>query len=158
MARKNYKPDRLPPFVPILIEEIESQAYISLTGNASKAYTLFKKVNGLLKKKQGDEYSGIFGLTYSEAERYGFARKTFSRAVTELNDKGFINIVEQGGLRGCKRTTSKYELSNRWRDWGKIVKSWENGKVVERTAFINRPRHPTEPHEDTKRANQRSPP
>lgn len=147
MARKKKSGpgERLAPFVPIFNDELDSQAFKELTASAAKVYPYFKRIDGKLKRKMGGDYNGIFDFTYSEAEKYGFARKTFSRAITELNDKGFLNIVSQGGKRGCGMSNSKYKLSDRWRDYGKTVKSWENGKAIEREVFIRRPRHPSEP-------------
>jgi len=129
---KKSKGERLPPFIPILIDELNSLAYQELTGNAAKVHPYFKKISGTLKRKFGDDYNGIFDFTYSEAEKFGFARQTFNRAITDLNAKGFIDIVKQGGKRGCCMSNSKYRLSQRWRDYGKSV-------------FINRPRYPSEP-------------
>ena len=145
MTKKKSQGLRLPPFVPIFNEELESAAYRALSASAAKVYPFFKRIDGKLRKKMGTDYNGIFDFTYSEAERYGFARKTFSRAITELNDKGFINIVSQGGKRGCGMSNSKYKLSDRWRDYGRTVMRWDNGKTVEREVFIRRPRHPSEP-------------
>lgn len=124
--------DRLSPFIPILFEEMDSEAYQALSGSAAKAVPYFKRIHGILKRKSGDNFNGIFDFTYSEAEKYGFARATFSRVITELNAKGFIDIVKQGGKRGCGMSNSKYHLSERWRDFGKRV-------------FMNRPRYPCEP-------------
>lgn len=123
---------RLPPFIPVLYEELRSSAYQELPGNAAKALPYFKWIDGVLIKKNGAAYNGIFDFTYSEAEKYGFARQTFNRIITELNAKGFINIVKQGGKRGCGMSNSKYRLSQRWRDYGKSV-------------FMTHPRYPTEP-------------
>lgn len=120
------------PFSPILYEELDSAAYQKLTANAAKALPYFKRIHGRLIKKAGDDYNGIFDFTYSEAEKFGFARRTFSRIITDLHSKGFIDIVKQGGKRGCGMSNSKYQLSERWRDYGKHV-------------FIKRPRYPSEP-------------
>lgn len=129
---RNKNKVRIPPFAPILREEMTSQAYQDLPGNAAKALPYFKWFHGVLVKKLGDDYNGIFDFTYTEAERYGFARATFNRVITALNDKGFIDIVTHGGKRSSGMSNSKYKLSERWRDYGKKV-------------FIKRPRHPQEP-------------
>ena len=126
------KSKRLPPFTPILNAELRSRAYQELTGNAAKVYPYFKKIHGILKKKSGDNYNGIFDFTYTEAEKYGFARQTFKRSIDNLIGNGFIDIVKQGGKRGCGMSNSKYRLSERWRDYGT-------------SAFIKRPRYPSEP-------------
>lgn len=124
---------RIPgPFIWILNDEMDSVAYKELPGNAAKALPYFKRIDGNLIKKYGDDYNGIFDFTYSEAEKFGFARKTFSRIITELNAKGFIDIVKQGGKRGCGMSNSKYRMSERWRDFGM-------------GAFKTRPRYPSEP-------------
>lgn len=126
------KGERLPPFSPILFAEMDSTAYQELPGSAAKALPYFKRIHGIRKKKCGDDYNGIFDFTYSEAEKYGFARHTFARIITELNAKGFIDIVTQGGKRSCGMSNSKYRMSDRWRDFGKGV-------------FMKRPRYPSEP-------------
>jgi hypothetical protein len=135
-ARKRlgkYKGEKISgPFIPILYDEMDSAAYRELTGSAAKALPYFRRIHGRLIKKFGDDYNGIFDFTYSEAEKYGFARHTFSRIITELNAKGFIDIVKQGGKRGCGMSNSKYKLSERWRDFGKY-------------GFVTRPRYPCEP-------------
>ena len=44
------------------------------------------------------------------------APERFMRAITELVDKGFIDIIHSGsgGIKGDK---SKYAISERWRKW-----------------------------------------
>lgn len=123
---------RLPPFTPIFNEELSSKAYQQLSGNAAKALPYFRRIHGILQKKLGDNYNGIFDFTYSEAEKFGFARRTFSRVITDLIEKGFIDLVVQGGKRGCGMSNSKFKMSERWRDYGTRV-------------FMKRPRHPCEP-------------
>lgn len=133
-SKKNKKSNRqrLSPFTPIFNEILDSQAFRELPGNAAKGFLYFKWIHGMLGYKLGDDFNGIFDLTYSEAEKFGFARKTFSRIITELCDKGFINIVVQGGKRGCGMSNSKYKLSDRWRDYGT-------------STFIQKPRYRSEP-------------
>jgi hypothetical protein len=123
---------RLSPFTPIFNEELSSKAYQQLSGNAAKALPYFRRIHGILQKKVGDNYNGIFDYTYSEAEKNGFARRTFSRIITDLIDKGFIDLIVQGGKRGCGMSNSKFKMSERWRDYDTRV-------------FIKRPRHPCEP-------------
>ncbi|EKD97180.1 MAG: hypothetical protein ACD_23C01023G0004 [uncultured bacterium] len=123
---------RLPPFTPIFNEELDSIAYQQLTGNAAKALPYFRRIHGILQKKLGDNFNGIFDLTYSEAEKFGFARRTFSRIITELIEKGFLDIIVQGGKRSCGMSNSKYRMSERWRGYGT-------------RGFMKRPRHPCEP-------------
>lgn len=124
--------ERLPPFAPILFDELSSAAYQQLPGSAAKALHYFKRIHGIAKKRLGDNYNGIFEFTYAEAEKCGFARATFNRAITALNANGFIDIVKQGGKRSCGMSNSRYKLSQRWRDFGKFC-------------FMKRPRYPQEP-------------
>lgn len=112
MKKPNNRKIRLPPFVAILIEEMESKAFLELSGTAVKALIWFKRIDGKLRK--APDYNGIFDFTYSEAKRCGFARRTFSRVIDELVEKGFIEVVSVGGLRGAGRSNSKYKLSSRW--------------------------------------------
>lgn len=141
MGKKRNNKNRLPPFAPILNEEMLSKAYTELKPSAAKAYPHFKRIAGIKKTKTGEL---DFDFTYTEAESFGFARRTFYEVIGELNDKGFIDVLEAGGLRGTCRSNSKYRLSERWRDYG-------GGNVYDhvtkqyREKFISRPRYPTEP-------------
>lgn len=132
MPKVKKRDNRLPPFIPILNQEMDSVAYNKLSGSAAKALPYFKRIHGKLYKKLRAGPNDIFDFTYTEAEKYGFARRTFSRIVTELNGKGFIDIVKQGGKRGCGMSNSKYRLSERWREFGSGT-------------FVSRPRYPSEP-------------
>jgi hypothetical protein len=128
--KSNWKIDG--PFVPILFSEMDSRAYRKISGSSAKALAYFKRIDGMLRRKSGDDYNGIFDFTYTEAVKYGFAKSTFSRVITDLNGKGFIDIIKQGGKRGCGMSNSKYKLSERWRDYGTSV-------------FMMKPRYSSEP-------------
>ena len=134
--------ERLPPFAAITNEEMLSQAYTDLKHSAAKAYPHFKRMDGIRRKKAG--YDGTFDFTYAEARKLGFAKGTFSAVIAELNAKGFINIVKQGGMRGCGRSNAKYRLSERWRDYGKPP-VYDRATCSFREPFINRPRYKSEP-------------
>lgn len=131
---KNGRDDkiRLPPFVPILIDELTSVAFRELLPTSLKIYCHFKRIAGVLRAKSRGTFNGLFDFTYSEAARYGFGTKTFSNCIGDLNDKGFIDIVDSGGLRGNCHSNAKYRLSERWRDYGD-------------KKFMSRPRYPSEP-------------
>jgi len=120
--------NRLPPFTPILNEEMDSKAYLELTGTAVKALTWFKRIDGKLRGKDRYSFNGIFDFTYNEAVRCGFAKRTFSRAIDELGEKGFIEVISVGGLRGAGRSNSKYKLSTRWQLYGleKMKGAWRH--------------------------------
>ncbi len=122
----------MPPFVPIFVSELNSKAYQELTGNAVKALTYFKRFDGIIKAKTGKNCNGIFDFTYSEAEKIGFARRTFARVISELIEKGFLDMIVQGGKRGCGFSNSKFKMSERWQNFGTQL-------------FKKHPRHPSEP-------------
>ena len=114
MAKKK---DRLPPFVALPWELLNSQVYIALPPSASKALSYFF---GKVKRTWNDpaRYSEIFTFSYPEGKRLGFAYGTFARAIEDLIKHGFITLVEKGGLRGKGKGYNKYRLSNRWKDYG----------------------------------------
>lgn len=123
--------DRLPPFVPIFKEEMDSKAFLKLTPSTIKVLIYMRWAAGVVKKKTGDS-AAAFHFTYEETERLGIARRTFSRALQQLVDKGFIDIVYQGGLRGSGRSNSRYRMSDRWRLYGL-------------PGFVKKPRYQSEP-------------
>jgi DNA-binding PadR family transcriptional regulator len=61
--------------------------------------------------------NGQIEYTYGEAEKKGISRPSFMRGLTELTEKGFIDITHSGS-DGVKGDKSKYVISERWRDWG----------------------------------------
>jgi hypothetical protein len=61
--------------------------------------------------------NGEIEYTYSEAEKRRISRASFMRAITELVEKGFIDISHSGS-GGVKGDKSKYAISQRWRNWG----------------------------------------
>lgn len=118
---KSKNSQRLPPFVPIYHDELESTAYQALSANAAKLLPYFKRI--CVKATRGaPNETTLFGFTYTEAVKYGFARRTFSRAIQELHKHGFIDIAEIGGLRGAGHSCSQYKLSKRWVTFGGL--SW----------------------------------
>jgi len=107
-------------FVPLTFEELDSVAYISLAGNSAKVYCYLKRAARTAAYKNSTHERDIqFDFTYSEAKRCGFSESTFIRAIKELWSKGFIDIVERGGLRGHGRTNSRYKITNLWKSYGK---------------------------------------
>ncbi len=115
MAKKK---NRLPPFVPLLYKMLNHKAYIELSASAAKALPYF-----LCKIKNSDyrdrgRYLQPFELSYTEAKRYGFHRKTFARVIRELVRKGFIDPFQRGGLKSGGFGYNKFTLSERWQDYG----------------------------------------
>ena len=118
MAYKRKK-NRLPPFVPLLCRMLNHKAYIDLSASAAKAlpYFLWKVKNSDYRDER--RYLEPFEFSYTEAESYGFSRKTFARVIRELVRKGFIDPYERGGLKSGGFGYNKFRLSLRWEDYGK---------------------------------------
>lgn len=124
------------PFLPVLLAELDSEAFQSLTGNASKLFLCLKRACRTVGVKLGTSREGdvIFDFTYTEANRRGFADKTFLRALKELWKKGFIGVVKIGGMtfsNQCGRCNSKYQLTAFWQTYG----TGGNGRWTDRTKF-----------------------
>jgi len=134
MAKSRHsQKERLAPFVPIFHDELESVAYRTLSANAAKLLPYFKRICVKATRGKPNETT-IFGFTYSEAVKYGFARRTFSRAVQELQQHGFIDIAKVGGLRGAGHSCSQYKLSRRWVTFGGLgwaIQAEKDRKKVE---------------------------
>src|ERR1700690_1428522 len=115
---KRKTPNKLPPFVPLLWDVLNSEAYKSITYAAAKALPYFLgKFKGSYSDPQ--RYLFAFQFSYSEGKRYGFASATFSKVIQELVRKGFIDPVDKGGLRSDGKSCNLFRLSQRWLKYGK---------------------------------------
>ena len=104
---------RIPPFVPLLWELLNSLAYKSLPTSASKALPYFLgKVK--LSPRDPERYEQAFEFSYREGRQVGFALATFSKVIQDLVKYGFIDPVDKGGLRGDCKSSNKFKLSKRW--------------------------------------------
>ena len=123
-------------FVPITFEEMDSMAFISLNGNSAKLYGYLKRAARTAAYKNGMSRQGDvqFDFTYSEAKRHGFSESTFIRAIRQLWEKGFIELVERGGLRGQGRSNSRYKLAAYWKTYGE---KWTDRKMSQQDPFEN---------------------
>lgn len=112
------KSHRLPPFVALTWEILNSKAYKALPNSAAKVLPYFL---GKPKFNYNDpqRYREEFSLSYREAQKYGFAIATHHRSISELMKKGFIDPVDKGGLRGFGRSYNLFTLSWRWKDYDK---------------------------------------
>ena len=108
---------KLPPFVPLTWEMLNSAAYKELSPSAAKGLPYFL---GKVKTKYNDpqKYLSEFSFSYTEADRLGFAITTFYRVISRLMANGFIDPVDKGGLRGLCRSYNLFKLSNRWMNYG----------------------------------------
>jgi len=114
---RQQRKEKMPPFVPLRMDALESTAYMTLTPNAAKLLPYF--IRSCIRAVKGaPDTTTIFGLTYAEAIKYGFARRTCHDAIKVLELHGFIDIVSVGGLRGVGFSNSQYKLSNRWVAYG----------------------------------------
>lgn len=129
-SRQKHK-ERMQPFVPIRLDMLESTAYQTLPPSAAKLYPYFLRTC-IRAVKGAPDTTTLFGLTYAEATKYGFARRTFHDAVKALEIHGFIDIVSVGGLRGAGHTNSQYKLSNRWVAYGGLGWAIQAKKEEER--------------------------
>jgi len=104
-------------FVIMPWEMLDSKAYQALTGNAAKALPLFLfKVKVRLDARE--RYTTEFTFPYSEAKAHGFCNGTFSKIISELVNKGFIDVAYRGGKKSAYMTSSRFKLSRRWESYG----------------------------------------
>jgi DNA-binding PadR family transcriptional regulator len=103
---------------------VKSEAFRSLSGTAVHVYfDILRKARFQKHRRSGrkTEYiiinNGEITYSYKEAEKNGFTRPRFVRALDELIEKGLIDITHQGS-GGIKGDTSKYAISERWRQYG----------------------------------------
>ena len=93
-------------FAMVKNEVIKSDAYKSLTNSARTAYTLLL---AQIKKKGQSEVK----YPYSAAADY-MQQRTFTKAINQLIEIGFIIKKQSGGLY---RRTNIYQFSDTWRDY-----------------------------------------
>ena len=118
MSSKRKRRDRLPPFVALSWQILNSQAYIELPPSACKALPyFFGKVK--LGFQDAQRYLTEFPFSYREGNRLGFSSATFSKVIQGLVRFGFIDHVDKGGLRSDCRSYNLFKLSRRWENYGK---------------------------------------
>lgn len=117
MKKKSNTKNKLPPFVPVFIDILDSTAFQTLPPTASKLLIYFFRACSRSSKSPLNTDT-IFNFTYAEAEKLGFARRTFSKALQDLKKHKFVSIVETGGLRGAGHSNSQYKLSDGWVAYG----------------------------------------
>tara|TARA_B100002003_G_scaffold245057_1_gene272218 strand:+ start:2092 stop:2496 length:405 start_codon:yes stop_codon:yes gene_type:complete len=117
MGRAQKINDKLPPFVALTWEILNSEAYKDITPSAAKALPYFLgKVK--IPFNNTKKYLTKFDFSYTEAKRYGFATTTHHRTICQLVEKGFIDPVDRGGLRSDGSSYNKFYLSKRWEKYG----------------------------------------
>ncbi len=116
MAKKKIS-NKLPPFVPMLWDMLNSKAYKDLP-NSSKGLLPYFLGKVKLPIKSFEYYETTFSFSYAEALKIGCARRTFYNVIQALMRNGFIDPVKKGGLKSDKLTMSYFRLSKRWKDYG----------------------------------------
>ncbi len=116
MARKRNN-NRLPPFVALTWEMLNSKAYKDLSHAGGKALPYFL---GRVKTTYNDpeRYSTVFAFSYRESNQYGFATTTHHNNIRELIAKGFLEPVKKGGLKSDGKSYNLFRLSRRWEKYG----------------------------------------
>lgn len=134
MSRERKKGNRLPPFVPLTWEMLNSTAYKDLPPSSAKALPYFLgKFKGGYNDPQ--RYLGEFIFSYSEGKKLSFAFGTFSKVIQNLVRFGFIDPVDKGGLRGDCKSYNIFKLSKRWEEY-----ETPNFKPSDWKCFIPKPR------------------
>ena len=110
--------NRLPPFVPLTWQMLNSEAYKSLNFASAKILPYFI---GKVKTSYNDpqRYFTDFQFSYREAIKLGFSRATHHRNIKELVEKGFIDPIAKGGLRSDGKSSNLFRLSKRWEKYAK---------------------------------------
>lgn len=131
--------NRLPPFVALTWEMLNSKAYKDLSYAPAKALPYFSgKYKGDYHDPQ--RYLFEFPFSYSEAKRHGFAFSTFSKVIRDLVGRGFIDPVDRGGLRSDGKSYNLFKLSRRWEKYGT-----EGFKYIDWRCFLPRLKPKTTP-------------
>jgi len=77
----------------------KSKAFISLTGKSTQVYCILLTKRTLKEMLIGRRKcwvitnNGEIQFTYDEAESYGISRDQFRRAIDQLPNRGFINVI-----------------------------------------------------------------
>ena len=100
------KKNRLPPFVAILKEMLKSEAWLSISNPARVAYIH-------LKSKCVTANNDFVTLSYQEMEKI-MQRKTFARALSQLEKHSFIIREQRGGLY---RKRNYFRFSEQWKNF-----------------------------------------
>ena len=125
-----------------------SDAFLSLTGKAPQVLMIFLTKRRMEWKTEGSregywdiKNNGEIQFTYEEAKtKFGIGYAVFSRALSQLVERGFIDIAVQGtGIRGA---VTKYAISERWRRYGKS--DFEAKERKPRPMFFKFPKKPKE--------------
>lgn len=125
---------RLPPFVALPWQLLNSSAYKKLPQSGAKALPYFL---GKVKRPfiDPERYTIEFAFSYPEGLRHGFSHTTFAKIIRDLEAFGFIDWIVQGGLRGKGRGYNRFRLSRRWETFSEssLTKEAQRERKVKRT-------------------------
>lgn len=123
-----------------------SEAFWALSGTAKGLLLLFLGKRDMSKKREVLNQKNIT-LTYLELENLfgndafgkprGLSRASIPRGIKDLMEKGFIEIVRQGG--GYQKDKTIYGLTDDWKWWqpGTVVRQKQKGKAAARNTVEN---------------------
>lgn len=115
--RKKVK-NKLPPFVPLTWDMLNSPAYKKLKNSAAKALPYFLGKIKRINYSDPQRYLTEFNFSYKEGLRYGFANATFFTIIQDLVRTGFIDPFGKGGMRSDGKSYNWFRLSRRWEKYG----------------------------------------
>jgi hypothetical protein len=103
-------------------ELLYGEAYNSLTPTGKDVLIRFLQKRTFFYKGKGKKNKEYINhglvFTYQEAECFRISKSSFSRAINQLVEKGFIEIEYQGGSIGIGKDWSRYKLISDWKDYG----------------------------------------
>lgn len=111
---------------------IDSKAWKEISGNAVKVYIQLMRKRyiryegkGRYKRAVNDNAKNL-SITIDEAKKlWGMDKRTLKKAIDELIEKGFIDLIEHGFTKMSRTTLIRqkkpniYGLSERFREYGK---------------------------------------
>lgn len=121
-------------FVALYSDMLVSEIYCKLSSAAKEVYTLIRL------QYKGDYSGNTVKCPYNTFQKkYGMRRSTVSRALTELESFGFIDIL-RGGLR---HMPNEYTFSEAWktRTIEEAEEMYEEKKKIKRLEKIMREEH-----------------
>ena len=115
------------PWLFIERDLLKSRAWLDLGGIAPQVYGLFRLRVQVRKAKKDRRQkrtpyemanNGAIVFPYAEAKRdFCVTSPRFRRALTELVERGFLDVAHAGG--GLEGDCTRYGISDRWRAYGK---------------------------------------
>lgn len=118
--------DRKPPtkfddwWAKVYVSNVAHPAWRHLTASAKDVMIVItaKSSNAASKRVKDAAGRPKFKFTYSEAKQLlKMPTPTFSRAMNELKDKGFIKVSDPGGMLYGKGRPAEFLLSDKWKEW-----------------------------------------